>query len=159
MIKYRKGNLLDVTHGVIAHGVNCQGVMGSGVAKAVRAKYPHVYEAYRSRCLFTEGKGLLGQVQLLDSVQTDGTRTCPPDDLLLVANCFTQDRYGTDKRYVNYEAIAQCFATLNKRVPNMYGCPLHIPKIGAGLAGGDWNVIEAIINSEYKSEIICWELT
>ena len=33
MIEYRKGNLLDVTSGLIAHGVNCQGVMGSGVAK------------------------------------------------------------------------------------------------------------------------------
>ena len=157
-IEYRKGNLLDVSHGVIAHGVNCQGVMGSGVAKAVREKYPHVYKAYLSRCLFTEGNGLLGQVQLIDSVQAEGTRVYPPDELLVIANCFTQDRYGTDKRHVNYEAIAKCFAMLNKRVPSLYGCPLHIPKIGAGPAGGDWNVIEAIINSEYKSEVICWEL-
>ena len=159
MIKYRKGNLLDVTHGVIAHGVNCQGVMGSGVAKCVRDKYPHVYYGYRSRCLLTEGKELLGQVQLLSGTYSAGTQVYPPDELLVIANCFTQDRYGIDKRHVNYEAIAQCFAKLNNRVPNMYDCTLHIPKIGAGLAGGDWNVIEAIINSEYKSEIICWELT
>ena len=95
---------------------------------------------------------------MIDSVQAEGTRVYPPDELLVIANCFTQDRYGTDKRHVNYEAVAQCFAKLNNRVPNMYDCPLHIPKIGAGLAGADWSVIEAIINSEYKSEIICWEL-
>ncbi len=36
--KYIKGNLLD-HDGPIAHGVNCQGKMNSGVAKAIRDKY------------------------------------------------------------------------------------------------------------------------
>lgn len=40
MIEYRKGNLLDITSGVIVHGCNMRGVMGSGVALAIRNKYP-----------------------------------------------------------------------------------------------------------------------
>lgn len=149
MIEYRKGNLLDVTSGVIAHGVNCQGVMGSGVAKAIREKYPSVYNIYTKYCepdvIFDTTSQSLGNVQFI-----------PVDKALVVANCFTQDFYGTNKRHVNYEAVAKCFASLNKR-SNLYG-QLNIPKIGAGLGGGDWNVIESIIKSEYKADVIVWEL-
>ena len=45
-IEYRHGDVLstDVTH--IVHGCNSHGVMGSGVAKMVRAKYPVAYQRY-----------------------------------------------------------------------------------------------------------------
>ena len=150
MIEYRKGNLLDVTSGVIAHGVNCQGVMGSGVAKAIREKYPDVYRKYQKDVeSWKEGFGAtfgqLGRVQFIGVSQK-----------LVVANCFTQDFFGTLKRHVDYEAVAKCFYELNKR-RDWYG-QLNIPKIGAGLGGGDWSVIESIIKSEYKADVIVWEL-
>jgi len=150
MIEYRKGNLLEVTSGVIAHGVNCQGVMGSGVAKAIREKYPDVYYKYHKDVnSWKEGFGAtfgqLGRVQFV-----------PVNKLLIVANCFTQDFYGTLKRHVDYDAVAVCFNELNKW-KDLYG-QLNIPKIGAGLGGGDWNVIESIIKSEYKADVIVWEL-
>lgn len=157
MIQYRKGNLLSVTSGVIAHGVNCQGVMGSGVALAIREKYPLAYSTYLKKVqkwveFNNNTSGMLGQVQFCSTSEND-VFTEPN---LVVANCFTQDFYGTNKRHVNYEAVAQCFYTLNLRA-KLYG-QLNIPKIGAGLAGGDWNVIEAIIKSEYKDDVVVWEL-
>jgi O-acetyl-ADP-ribose deacetylase (regulator of RNase III) len=33
-----------------AHGCNFQGTMGAGVAKTIGARYPEMYEEYRSRC-------------------------------------------------------------------------------------------------------------
>ena len=39
-------NITEVTQGVIVHGCNAQGVMGSGVAKQLRAKYPEIYVDY-----------------------------------------------------------------------------------------------------------------
>lgn len=157
MIEYRKGNLLNVTSGVIAHGVNCQGVMGSGVAKAIREKYPFVYRTYLKKVqkwveFNNNTSALLGQVQFCSTAE-DCVFTGPN---VVVANCFTQDFYGTDKRHVNYEAVAHCFYTLNLRA-KLYG-QLNIPKIGAGLGGGDWNVIESIIKSEYKDDVTVWEL-
>lgn len=149
MIEYRKGNLLDVTSGVIAHGVNCQGVMGSGVAKAIREKYPSVYKFYYNYCkpyTSEDSNMLLGTVQF-----------CKVSDTLEVANCFTQDFYGTNKRHVNYEAVAKCFSELHDQVAGFD--QLNIPYIGAGLGGGDWNVIESIIKSEYKADVIVWELS
>ena len=46
MIRVVKGNLLDATEIVIAHQVNCQKKMNSGVAKAIREKYPEAFEKY-----------------------------------------------------------------------------------------------------------------
>ena len=47
MIKYKIGDLLTAPQKCIAHQVNCQGVMGSGVAKAIRNEYPKVYKEYK----------------------------------------------------------------------------------------------------------------
>lgn len=154
MIEYRKGNLLDVKSGVIAHGVNCQGVMGSGVALAVKKKWPDVFLRYQKLCTsnIAPTKSFLGHVQFVSSIENyAGTKDFP-----VIANCFTQDRYGTDKRHVDYEAVAQCFSVLNYR-SGLYG-HLNIPKIGSGLGGGDWSVIESIIRSEYKDDVTVWEL-
>lgn len=42
----KEGNVFDSDAKIICHQVNCQGVMGSGVAKEVRERYPKVYEQY-----------------------------------------------------------------------------------------------------------------
>ena len=152
MIEYRKGNLLDVKEGVIAHGVNCQGVMGAGVALAIKNAYPNVYDHYYSKCradMQYDDCEILGDVQFV---------TVTEKPLLVITNCFTQESCGQDKRHVNYEAVAKCFWILNSRVKLYTYGPLYIPKIGAGLAGGDWKVISAIIESEYKGEVVCLEL-
>lgn len=46
-IKIIDGDLFTTNAQIICHQVNCQGKMGSGVAKQVREKYPHVYEEYK----------------------------------------------------------------------------------------------------------------
>lgn len=142
MIIYKQGNLLDIKEGIIAHGCNTQGVMGSGVARAVKAKYPDAYYSYLDH--LNEGYSL-GTV---DFVQVTSD--------LIVANCITQSHYGTNKDivYVKYNALRICLDRLVTKPQQ-----LHIPKIGAGLANGDWNVISGIINSVYTNrEVICWEL-
>jgi O-acetyl-ADP-ribose deacetylase (regulator of RNase III) len=47
MIHYVKGNLLDSNCDYICHQVNCQGVMGSGIARQIRERYPVVYLYYK----------------------------------------------------------------------------------------------------------------
>lgn len=144
MIEYRKGNLLDVTEGIIVHGCNAQGVMGSGVALAIKNKYPEAYIAY------------LENTKFLGSCSKEWVT----DDVLLI-NGITQQYYGKDgKRYVNYAAICEVFkeAIMQARV---YSYSLNFPKIGAGLGGGDWNIIEQLINDcDPHNEVkkICWEL-
>ena len=90
------GNILDVTHGVIAHQVNCRGVMGGGVAKVLRDKYPAMYENYRVYCALVK--------HAYEHQKHRNPRTLLGDNCyfpvgrdLTIACMFAQDNYGTDK--------------------------------------------------------------
>ena len=49
MITYVKGDLLDSNCDYICHQVNCRGVMGAGIAKQIRERFPEVYRVYNER--------------------------------------------------------------------------------------------------------------
>ena len=148
MIEYRKGNLLDVTEGIIVHGCNMQGIMVAGVAKAVKAKYPACFAKYKM-CLDSWDYKLGDDIMY--KVNSD----------LFICNALTQLRYSrTGSRQVNYVAIVKVFDR-NIRNARALGLSLHFPKIGAGLGGGDWNIIEQLINDcdpDDTVQKICWEL-
>lgn len=140
-IEYIQGDLFRTEHELLLHGCNSKGVMGSGVAKIVKALYPNNYEAYALWC----SKGFrLGQYLAV------------PERGKVIINAVTQQNYGkvseqtgpNPVRYVSYDAIAEIFASLNKVYANS---TIAMPRIGAALGGGDWSVISAIIESECKS--------
>lgn len=138
-IEYVKGDLFDTEQTVIVHGCNAQGVMGSGVAKIIREKYPKAYERYKKEYdLHQHLKlGSIIPVRCGDKV---------------VVNAITQDFYGkSSERFVSYDAVAECMRQIDMMY-DLYGfTEVAMPQIGAGLGGGDWNVIAAIIESELKS--------
>lgn len=138
-IEYIKGNLVEASEAIIAQGCNAQGVMGSGAAKDIRNKWPEVFKPYATHC--KRCKEPLGTISF----------TATWDDEKMIANMITQRFYGRDgKQYVDYDAIRKAMAFLNKRA-GMYSGPPHrvaMPKIGAGLGGGDWEIISKIIEEE-----------
>lgn len=148
MIKYETGNLLDQT-GLIIHGCNAQGVMGSGVALAVKQKYPSAFKDYYDFCNnpHSNRSTLLGNVIFTD-ISND----------ICVASAITQECYGRDGiRYVNYEALSRCFEQIARlKGANM---KIHIPTIGAGLGGGNWKIISTIIDETIGHlDVTCWTL-
>jgi O-acetyl-ADP-ribose deacetylase (regulator of RNase III) len=136
IVKYIKGSILDAEQKYIAHGVNCQNAMRSGVAKVLFDKYPKIKDDYHLFCgsFSDEGytsKDLLGFIDI---------SYCGDH---IVVNAFTQHFYGRDdKKYINYDAIFTVF----KRMVSRGISEIAIPKIGAGLAGGNWEVISRIID-------------
>ena len=145
------GDLMSVERGIVVHGCNAQGVMGSGVAKAVRERYPEAYETYRAAYEQNGNRLELGSV-VWHRVSVD-----PP---LAIANAITQKHYGRDPnvRYVDYEAVASCFRTIGE-VARRHRLPVHYPQIGAGLGNGDWPTIAAIIERELAGvEHTLWTL-
>lgn len=139
-INYIKGDLLSTTEGIIVHGCNAQGVMGSGAALAVRRKYPKAYERYKEE--IQRGFLGLGDVQLVEVKQN-----------LFIANAITQEFYGRDKKlYVSYGAIRECFTTVFEAARGTKVLCVSIPKIGAGLGGGDWEVILGIITEAARKQ-------
>ena len=120
-IEYIIGDITKETTGLIVHQVNCQRVMGSGVALAIKNKWPIVYAKY------LQSKQRLGDVQFVE-VGYD----------LYVCNLFGQRYFGNDgKKYTNLHAIArglyECFEYCDDE-----GLELKMPKIGCLRGGADW---------------------
>lgn len=124
-MEYIQGDITNETSGLIIHGVNCVGVMGSGVALAIKTKWPQVYEAYKSH---QQGREALGKVQFV-----------PIEPGLYIGNCWTQEFFGNDgKIYADRGALRRClFQAL--AFCETHGLELKTPKIAAGLAGLNWD--------------------
>ncbi len=146
MINYKYGDLLGVTEGVIVHGCNAQGVMGSGVALAIKNKYPDAYTAYKA---FEQKHGLY-----LASVSIRRV-----DTKLHIANAITQEFYGSDShiQYVSYGAVHLAFEKLHKHFP--ISTPFHFPRIGAGRGNGSWAIIANLIELACPDrDLTCWTI-
>lgn len=133
-IIYKKGNIILAPEPFLVHGCNAKGVMGSGVAKAIKEAFPKAYEDYRDA--YISGDMKLGMV-----IPSEWHGKA-------VFNCITQERYGRDgNQYVDYQAIDKCFRTVNKlvRLNKKLEKVVAMPLIGAGLGGGDWDRIAEII--------------
>jgi O-acetyl-ADP-ribose deacetylase (regulator of RNase III) len=140
-IQYINHNVIDTLEGVVAHGCNCQGVMGSGVAYAIRKKWHYAYQRYQEMCAAHREKhhpdmsALLG-LSLIVNVGDDHLSRI---NSLFVANMFTQNYYGNDgKVYASVDAIRDALRS------TMIFCrgaelPLYMPRIGCGLGGLSWD--------------------
>lgn len=141
MIRVVKGNLLDAKETIIAHQVNCQKKMNSGVAKAIREKYPDVYEEYLNT------KPQLGQSTFI-CVYDNGEK--------IIANMYSQDMYGYDgKQYTDYDAFRKCCKHIVEECKfekeycnNIYDVAMPY-KIASDRGGADWDKIMDILLEEF----------
>jgi O-acetyl-ADP-ribose deacetylase (regulator of RNase III) len=141
VIRYIKGDLFTTECELLAHGCNCRGGFGSGVAGQVARLYPHVRESYQEK--YQRDGWKLGEIQIIEA-----------EPKRWIANCATQDRYGgliKDEVFADYQAIHRVMTQLNDEIRTR-GWRLAMPKIGAGLANGDWTRIEAIIESVFTDQ-------
>ena len=137
MVNYVKGNLLDSNCDYICHQVNCQGVMGSGIARQIRERWPEVYKDYRDWYeLITSNHAIMLGANDYTPVD-DYTKT--------VISMAAQFCCGYDgKKYTSYDAFYSCLKQITIDVPK--GRKIGFPKnIGCGLGGGNWKVISALI--------------
>ena len=131
-------DILNCTEGLIVHGCNASGAMGSGIAKQIRAKYPDVYTKFKT---IPEGLVSMGKLQIVKV-----------SDALYIGNAITQLNYGNDgKRYASvdaiYNSLKQAFAFCL-----IYEYELLCPKIGCGLGGLDWTTDVKPIFKELMQE-------
>jgi O-acetyl-ADP-ribose deacetylase (regulator of RNase III) len=158
MITQRTGNLVlsDDNDGFIVHGCNAQGVMGAGIARAIKEHWPMVFKDYR----YAKMQSITNEIAMGTIIPV------PIDQDRVVINAITQ-QYYTGHPYaqpgcqVDYEAVLHCFEKINQ-LPKFYPHIkpiLHFPLIGAGLGGGDWAVISEIIDTTVTNlEKVLWTL-
>ena len=146
MLVYKIGNVLDALDNgdvdIVAHGVNCMGGFGSGIAGEIAIRYPIVRTHYIQQ-YFGQMGWQLSQIQFIHIDEDPHGK--------IIANCATQYAYGKSSFcHADYKAISSVMQKLylkcasEKRV-------LGIPLIGAGLAGGDWKIIERIISEIFTN--------
>lgn len=142
-ILYRKGDATSPEDPsgdrmIIAHVCNDMGGFGAGFALAVARKWPQVAKDYRQ--LHREHGLQLGLVQMVRVHQR-----------IVVANMVAQHGYkrSPDGVPLDYDALRKCLEGVVKAAIRN-DCSIHMPRIGAGLAGGDWFRIADIIK-----ETIC----
>ncbi len=140
MVSIIKGDLLQCTEEIFGHQVNCQGVMGSGIARQIRDRYPIVYEEYIRYCEGKSPEELLGQCQLVET------------DQKTVANLFGQLNYGREPvLYTNYEGLRRSLQSL-KNYAQQNGKQVALPYlIGCGLANGDWSIVSRMIEEVFEN--------
>jgi O-acetyl-ADP-ribose deacetylase (regulator of RNase III) len=154
MIKHITKDITTVTSGIICSQVNCMGVMGSGVALAIKNKWPKVYDRYvKLHEIYKEQ-----QWRLLGSFQKIRL-----DDNLFIINLFGQYDFGYDgQRRTEYGSLAE---SLNKLSTELYQMlrendDIYIPyKMGCDRGGGDWNIvydmIKTLLDNDNRTIYIC----
>ena len=138
LIALAKKGMFDV----ITHGCNCMSNMGAGIAPQMAKAFG--VDQYPLESFTRKGDiNKLGQIEWL--IERDGA-------IPFVVNSYTQFSYGKNhadgvSKPLDYEALTLCMRKINHRFSGKH---IGLPKIGAGLAGGDWNRIKKIIQTELK---------
>jgi len=144
MLHYKKGDVTDATEQVIAHGVNCTGHFGSGVAGAIKRKHPYVRDQYLSL-----KEHILGTCQFVDY-----------NDQVWV-NAHTQQGKGYDgKQYADLNAVAYCLVEIDNYMRDNNLTTIAMPKIGSGLGGLKWDDVMILVDGileDHEVYVYEWE--
>ena len=126
---------------LIVHGCNCFATMGAGIAKGIKATFPEAYEADLTTPRGEQTK--LGTCSFAEVTRNGRS--------LVVVNAYTQFDWRGSGQKLDYEAVRSCMRWIRQRFG---GKRIGLPKLGAGLAGGDWPTIAAIMEEELAGENI-----
>lgn len=169
MVQIKEGNLFNTDAKIIVHQVNCQGIMGSGVARQVKDRYPHVYDEYKKFTISAKNKSenFLGTI-LCVPLQKEFVSLASLGDISYngsyIANLFGQDRYGYDgKCYTDLKALKRGFEYVNALTylkNNLYNAKIAMPyKIGCARGGADWSLVRELINDIFiERNVELWKL-
>lgn len=137
---YINGNLFDSKADVLCHQVNLFGVMGGGIAAEIRKRFPSVYEEYKEQCEkinCTNYEDYLGTVLMVDTNKGRDQ---------FIANCFCQNYFSENNCLTNYEKMEKCFYEIKDWMNHNNKYTVAFPYgIGCGIAGGNWGIVENII--------------
>lgn len=157
---FRTGDICSSHCQYICHQVNCQGKMNSGVAKAIREKWPIVYDKYVDWQMSYEAWAHTAATneerinELLGIAMLGRTLQVPVSENQTVINLAAQLNYGYDKkRYTSYDAFWMCLGEILKTVPKESSIAFPA-RIGCVRGGANWDVIltmiEAVLEPHYE---------
>lgn len=132
-VQYCKGDILKTEATAIVNPVNCKGVMGAGLAAAVRKKYPKSYNDYRRAC--RQGAIKVGAVFV----------TSEPDMLLF--HLPTKDHW---KNQSKMEYVLSGLADLRRKLEALLVSSVAVPALGCGCGGLSWSAVQPVLEDALK---------
>jgi O-acetyl-ADP-ribose deacetylase (regulator of RNase III) len=148
-IEFVSGDLFANAHGVeaFAHGCNCQGSMGAGIAKGFRERYPEMYEQYRARCKAEPRQFNLGDAWLWREKGRPA-----------VFNLGTQEKFWHAR--ASYEAVEEALTRMREQADAEGIRAIAIPRIGVGYGGLSWRKVRAIVErvfADWPGRLVVYE--
>jgi len=124
---------------VIVHGCNCFCTMGAGIARTIQEEFPEAYAA--DLVTIKSDRNKLGDFSFATVKRNEHEIT--------IVNGYTQFHFHGESVLVDYDAVQRLFRKVKQQFS---GKRIGYPKIGSGLAGGDWEKIAPIIDQELAGE-------
>lgn len=167
-LSYIKGDIIHLAlsggYDVVGHGCNCFCTQKRGLA----VEMAHYFNTDNPEMFQYEAAHLKGNRYKLGCIEatpykiksgmvfpiTSEIYIHPPYMNLNVVNMYTQYHWkypGPDGIPLDYDALRSCMQNLGKEFK---GQRILLPKIGAGLAGGDWERIIRIIGESLEECIV-----
>lgn len=138
-VKYIKGNIFESTCEAIVNPVNCVGVMGAGLAKQFKERYPDNYIAYRNFCKKNLMK--IGTILIVE----------PELTIFTILNFPTKIHWKDSSKLEYIEK--GLFALVNVIEHDKFES-VAIPKLGCGLGGLEWEEVKQLF-VKYLEELDC----
>lgn len=135
MIVFINGDILKTKADAIVNPVNCEGVMGKGLAYQIKIKYPKTYEAYSLACKQGE-------------LQTGKIHSFFENDKLII-NFPTKDKWRAKSKI---EYITSSLPLLVDLIIKSNIKSIAIPPLGCGLGGLNWKCVKPLL-LQYFEEI------
>lgn len=137
-ITYKQGNLFDSRMQTLTNTVNTVGVMGAGIAKQFKARFPTMFQDYKERCknkLVEMGKPYLWKPSATDGVW--------------VLNFPTKQHWRAASKM---EWIEQGLEYLVEHYKDWNIQSLAIPALGCSLGGLSWHEVKPVME-RYLSKL------
>ncbi|MBW7874859.1 MAG: macro domain-containing protein [Candidatus Cloacimonetes bacterium] len=138
MFLFKQGDILNEPAEALVNTVNCDGVMGRGIALQFKKKFPENFRAYATACAQKElkpGKLFVFKTGLLAKPH-------------FIINFPTKNHWRSKSRIEDVEQgleeLSRCIRQLNIR-------SIAIPPLGCGLGGLDWAQVRPIIEDKLAS--------
>ena len=134
MIVYTSGDLLQSEAEALVNAVNCQGVMGKGLALQFKKAFPENYSAYAAACRHRSLRP--GRMHVFERGLPDGPR--------YIVNFPTKDRWRNPSlmSYITTGLEALAWEIERREIRS-----IALPALGCGLGGLPWTGVMAAIES------------
>ena len=142
---------------ILPHVVNSLGGWGAGFSGALSKHYPLTEDTYR---YWFAGTDIVGEKDKF-ALGRSQVAYCLPNLRVVHMACQESYKAAYNRRPLNYEYLYQCMeavrnlcvkenSTIVTRMNNGWpvdgeSVEIHAPKFGSDLAGGDWRIIERMI--------------